>query len=297
MLSDGRSPLCVAALGGVAVGELCRSAGRAMRALIALALLLVVMCGCTSPPRQVQVSEAPLAVTFLYSTNSTSSTDVRGVFRLQNDLGGDVMILGARIERARRSGWEYLSGASMERKWDASPSVSIIYPPGETLFQAWIPATGGPYRLSLSSRPMSSLKQHIMIESEAFRMSAGPPITIDGGDAAGSQRRRATTNDLACRVAGADRIVLTNRFHPQYSGFSYTATAREARRIIRAVSSPPGDQPVIETACDWDLQFWRGTNRLLTVEFGGEVFRHGDLEYLDETGVLERFYHDRAGWH
>ena len=101
--------------------------------------------------------------------------------------------------------------------------------------------------------------------------------------------RLATTNSLAGLILDVDRIVVTNSLIAidEYLGCTYSVPDREVPRIIRAVSSAEEHTPpVIETSCPMRLQFWKGTNHVLTLDFGGEVLRCGEWEYEDESGTM-----------
>jgi hypothetical protein len=95
---------------------------------------------------------------------------------------------------------------------------------------------------------------------------------------------------LAHLIADADHIVITHRFAAsieKYRGFSLTVSGDKAREIVRTVSSAQSCAP-----CDciygWDMKFYRETNFLAEIQFGGH-FIFEKQEYYDDSGVLERF--------
>lgn len=105
----------------------------------------------------------------------------------------------------------------------------------------------------------------------------------------------APTN-LIRQAAQADHIIVTNRFGalpPEYVHFSRTVRGPEMRQLIRAISllRPfPGNAGNSLAMCDWQLQFYRGTNRLITANFQGNCIRCDEGEYCERTGVLDKLY-------
>ena len=186
--------------------------------------------------------------------------------------------------------WQYLSDNLMERKWESSPGMGIIYPPGTTLFQTWIPPTGGLYRLSLVCFPLNELTNRDKVQSGAFRVSSGPPLRHE--DLPVDTNHMAPTN-LINRIANCDHIIVTNRFaaiENQTAGFSEKITGPEMTRIVQAVSSLwiLGHESHTTAACDWELQFFQGTNHLDVVNFQGSIVRYDDQDYPDRTGVFDK---------
>jgi hypothetical protein len=240
-------------------------------------------------------SEPSIRVTFLYSTNDASSGGARGVFRLQNDQKGDVMISKSSIEEFEESKvahWQYLSDVNLERKREGSPVPYDFYPVGTTLFQTWIPPTGGLYRLSLvCSQPNDFTNQGSKIQSGVFRVSAGPPVKQEDFINTIRLAQRLAQTNLINRIANADHIVITNRlaaFEEKYRAFSLTISGDGARNIVRTVSFA---KPIGPCKCinSWDMKFYRETNYLADVQLGeGQCVFEGQW-YDDDSGVLKRF--------
>jgi len=98
---------------------------------------------------------------------------------------------------------------------------------------------------------------------------------------------------LASLIAGADRIVVTNRFadrEPRYRGFSLTISGDEAGQVVRAVSSSEHFAPT-DSVFNWDLRFYREAQFLADVHLQGSHFVFEGEEYSDGR-VLERVCHD-----
>ncbi len=249
--------------------------------LVAVGVVFAAMAG-----------EPSFRVAFLYSTNDAAS-GARGVFRLQNDQKQDVMISKSSIEEFDESkvAWQYLSSVNMERKLESSPGIGIIYPPGATLFQTWIPPTGGLYRLSLVCFPLNELTNRDEIQSGAFRVSAGPPVKQEDFIDTNHMAQLLAQTNLINRITNADHIVITNRladFEKKYRAFSLTISGDGARNIVRTVSFT---KPTGGCLCfnSWDMKFYRETNFLADVELGEGLVVFEGQWYKDDSGVLKRF--------
>ncbi len=129
------------------------------------------------------------------------------------------------------------------------------------------------------------------VKEAGFHFALIVAVVLAAGCSQPSPKHAAAPNDFAPRIAGADRVVLTNRLaglNRRYLGFSYAVSGRAAADIVEAVSVAPGHSPpFIDLLYDWDLQFWKGTNHLASVEYAGNVFRFDDREYVDKSGVLD----------
>jgi hypothetical protein len=117
-------------------------------------------------------------------------------------------------------------------------------------------------------------------------------LALASGCSQPSPKHSAAANDVAPRIAGADRVVITNRFaalNKRYLGFSYAISGPMAAEIVEAASHAPGHSPpVLDVVCDWDLQFWKGTNRLASADYSANVFRLDNREYVDDSGTLDK---------
>jgi hypothetical protein len=95
--------------------------------------------------------------------------------------------------------------------------------------------------------------------------------------------------NLAHLIASTDHIVITNGFAAfveKYRGFSLTISGDKARKIVQTVSSAKPCAPC-DCIYSWDMKFYRETNFLAVIRFGGH-FIFEKQEYYDESGVLER---------
>lgn len=105
---------------------------------------------------------------------------------------------------------------------------------------------------------------------------------------------------LVRRIAGADCIVVTNRYasssEPE-SNFTVRVSGRKVDSIVRAVASA---HPLVGTSTrcmyDWQLQFFKSTNFLGQVGFQGEFLLDHATEYEDGTGTLQKLYDKLVGY-
>ncbi len=110
--------------------------------------------------------------------------------------------------------------------------------------------------------------------------------------------RYMTASRLAYEAASADHIVVTNR--PAYredvvqtTSYSLTITGQESERIIHAVSllrtsidnHLPGGPPSFK----WQLQFYRGTTPLSTVDLSEDSILYEPWEY-HAPRILRKLY-------
>jgi hypothetical protein len=99
--------------------------------------------------------------------------------------------------------------------------------------------------------------------------------------------------NLALLIARADHIIITNRAAnqvPKYRGFSLLISGPRVSKIVAAVSSAKRNQAETDSEWDWEMQFFRATNYLATVDFQGRMFLAENGEYEDQTGELDRLY-------
>jgi hypothetical protein len=104
-----------------------------------------------------------------------------------------------------------------------------------------------------------------------------------------------TLADLAHQIADADNIIITNRFadtNSPFLGVSLSLSGQQVSRIVRAISSARRLEIGTWSVWDWELQFYKATNRLATVDFQEYSFLVKKGEYMDETGVLEKLYRE-----
>lgn len=94
---------------------------------------------------------------------------------------------------------------------------------------------------------------------------------------------------LASQIEPADHIVVVSAFRniagiSHFAGFSMTIKGEEMNSIIRTISSlraPRYDVPTNPSDCayDWQLQFYRGTDMLGSVDLGYCLVRCDGVEY------------------
>ena len=102
-----------------------------------------------------------------------------------------------------------------------------------------------------------------------------------------------TPTNLAHLIASADHIIITNRFadrETQYRGFSLFISGSRVSKIVAAVSAAKRNQWETDSVWDWEMQFFRATNRLAKVDFQGSYFLAENGEYYDGSGVLDKLY-------
>jgi hypothetical protein len=123
-----------------------------------------------------------------------------------------------------------------------------------------------------------------------------PPVT--------APESYSTPTGLSNLISSADHILITNRFansDPRLVGFSLVISGSDARQIVRAVSTSrtyPNWTPS-NSIWDWELQFYSLTNRLAAVDFQGSTFMFGNIEWCDQTGLLDKLEDEllhRAGF-
>ena len=96
----------------------------------------------------------------------------------------------------------------------------------------------------------------------------------------------------------ADHVVVTNTFGwtRQYEGFSLTISGHKMKSLVRALSAlknhrlPDVSYPPSASICDWQLQFYQGSNCLTTANFQDYVIRCDGGEYNDNSGILDKVY-------
>lgn len=94
---------------------------------------------------------------------------------------------------------------------------------------------------------------------------------------------------LAQRLAGADRVVVTNTSE----GLSISVTGADVSKIVQAIASGRKESPLVSAALGLTLEFYKGAAHLGTVNTSYTVFWVGNKPYSDTTGTLtalhERF--------
>jgi hypothetical protein len=91
--------------------------------------------------------------------------------------------------------------------------------------------------------------------------------------------------ELSQRLAEADHVVVTNR----YLAFGSTMSGAEIGSFAKAVQSAKRVTYGTDTDCDWDADFFSGTNRLEVIHLHGDVVMFDGVQYRDDTEVVSRF--------
>jgi hypothetical protein len=104
-----------------------------------------------------------------------------------------------------------------------------------------------------------------------------------------------TPAQLARQLSSADQVVVTNRYY----AFRATTTGTDVSSLITAIkSSKPkrwGSDEDWEEPFVCNLEFYAGTNLLVSVPTVYGVFNLDGIEYFDRSGVLEKFCIKVAG--
>ena len=108
---------------------------------------------------------------------------------------------------------------------------------------------------------------------------------------------------LAQKIATADRVIIsreqyqiieTNRVAKtrEWREEMISKTGDEAKKIINAVSGARRDAGRYKCMYSDHLEFYGGTNLLATVRWQGDLFLTGDGQFRDNSGELNRLYHN-----
>jgi hypothetical protein len=123
----------------------------------------------------VTASSPSVRVSYLYTTNDVLPKGAMGVFRLDNHSNRTLGAGGGFYQRKNEQGNEPQAG-----DYAAVPIGVHEFRQGVTMFQAWVPTNGGPYRLVLTYRPPSPppLKtEHVL--SRWFQASPTPNTALE----------------------------------------------------------------------------------------------------------------------
>jgi hypothetical protein len=96
-------------------------------------------------------------------------------------------------------------------------------------------------------------------------------------------------------IASADHIVITNRLanlDTRYRRFSLSISGGRVSKIVEAVSAARCHEMRSDSEYDWEVQFFRATNRLAVIDLQCGMFWAENKEYYDGTGVLEKLYRE-----
>ena len=91
---------------------------------------------------------------------------------------------------------------------------------------------------------------------------------------------------LARRLAGADRVIVTNTM--ERLGIAVTGPAVD--KIVQAIATAKKESPLVMAAPGLRLEFFTGAEHLGTVVIGGQVFWVGNTPYSDTTDTLNALY-------
>ena len=92
---------------------------------------------------------------------------------------------------------------------------------------------------------------------------------------------------LVRRLKGADRVLVTS---VPARGPSITVTGEEVDKLIKAFAVGKKENPLIDAAVDYRLEFYKGTQHLETVTCSDQVFWAGTTPYSDTTETLKGIY-------
>jgi hypothetical protein len=102
------------------------------------------------------------------------------------------------------------------------------------------------------------------------------------GELTGQIKAQAHLNHL---IAHADRIMAVN------GALEHSISGKSVKNVLRIMSSMKPCSPT-DTAFEWELKFYRGTNILASVHIYGELLEIGDEQYCDDSGTLESLYYN-----
>ena len=88
------------------------------------------------------------------------------------------------------------------------------------------------------------------------------------------------------RLSTADHIVVTNRFR----AFGTVISGAEVSSLGKAVATASKKLTGASTFCDWDVDFFAGTNHLAGIRLHDSTIMVEGVEYSDGTGVVEAFW-------
>jgi len=88
------------------------------------------------------------------------------------------------------------------------------------------------------------------------------------------------------QLSTADRLVATNR----YFAFGSTVTGTEVSSLAKAVTSAKRQTLGAATDCDWDADFFAGTNHLAVIHLHDSVISVDGIQYRDDSGVVTKFW-------
>ncbi len=88
---------------------------------------------------------------------------------------------------------------------------------------------------------------------------------------------------LAKRLKDADRVVVTNRV----GGSGLTVTGSDVAKILSAIASGKKETLSLKAAVGNDLEFFKGSQHLETINTSSTVFWVGETPYSDTTGIFQ----------
>lgn len=94
--------------------------------------------------------------------------------------------------------------------------------------------------------------------------------------------------EISQRIAGADHVVVTNRS----AGFGFSVSGAKLNHLATAVASARRVTLGANTDCDWDADFFSGTNRLAVIHLHDSVIMLDGVQYRDGTGALTHFWQE-----
>ena len=93
----------------------------------------------------------------------------------------------------------------------------------------------------------------------------------------------APQKNLAKRLKDSDRVVVTNK----QEALSISITGAELDKLVQAIASGKKESPTVACSPVFDLQFFKGSQHLVTVTTCIQVFWIDHQPFSDATGTLE----------
>jgi hypothetical protein len=94
--------------------------------------------------------------------------------------------------------------------------------------------------------------------------------------------------EFSQRISEADHVVVTNR----YLAFGSTISGAEIGSLAKAVASAQRMTLGADTDCDWDADFFSGTNRVAVIHLHDSVIMLDGIQYRDGSGVMTHFWQE-----
>lgn len=96
----------------------------------------------------------------------------------------------------------------------------------------------------------------------------------------------APQKSLAKRLKDADRVVVTNK----QDALSILVTGAELDKLVQAISGGKKESPTVSCSPSIHIQFFKGSQQLVTLPACTQVFWIDHQPFSDATGTLEALY-------